>query len=292
MLGSETQRLLRKMQNDGYYKSTKNIFYFEADSVARGHGVDLKLVVEKENYTDTLSESFGKSHERYTFRNFYYVNEKDAQGSIFSNNNSVDSLKTDTLKIGRHIFVYKGRKRLKPDLLMNANHIADKEYFSAAMVDRTYNELFMSRLFKLINIRFVEIGEKDPKGNPMLDCYIQLTPSLNQSYSASIEGTNSLGNFGVAGNLGYQHKNLFRGGEIFDLQFLAGTQKQSYGPKDSTTTFHSRENGIDAKITIPKFIAPGLFRKANFFRYSTPQTFYNLSYNYQKTPDYTRTIAR
>ena len=290
LIGMESQRLLRKMQNEGYYKSTKNIFYFEADTIKKEHGADLKLVIEKENFRDTANQISKKNHERYTFRNFYYLNEKDMQSMLFSNNAGLEVTKSDTVRIGCHYFIYKGRKRLNPDLLMNANHLADKQFYSVDMVDRTYNEYFSSRLFKLINIRFVETEQKDSLGNPTLDCYIQLTPGMNQSYSASIEGTNSLGNFGVAGNLGYQHKNLFRGGEIFDLQFLVGTQKQSYGPKDSITTFNSRENGIDAKITIPKFIAP-IF-KVDFFKYSTPQTFFNVSYNYQQTPDYTRTIAR
>jgi outer membrane protein assembly factor BamA len=290
ILGSESLRLLRKMQNEGYYKSVKDVMHYEADYTLKNGGVDLKLVVEKENYPDSLAQLSKRNHQRFTFGNFYYLNEKDMQSSLFSNELSIDDSKRDTVLIGQHYIIYKGSKRLKPDLLINANHLADKGYYSVDMVDRTYNEFFALRLFKLINIRFIETGKKDPKGNPMLDCYIQLTPSLNQSYSASIEGTNSLGNFGVAGNLGYQHKNLLRGGEIFDLQFLAGTQKQSYGAKDSVTTFNSMENGIDAKITVPKFIAP--FLKADFFRYSTPQTFFNVSYNYQRTPDYTRTIAR
>ena len=290
LLGSETQRLLRKLQNDGYYKATKNIFYYEADSTKKGHGVDLKMVIEKESLGDTINGVSKMNHERYTFRNFYYLNEIDIQSSLFSDNGVVDNTKKDTLWIGHHCFVYKGKRRLKTDLLMNANHLADKGYYSSELVDRTYNEYFALRLFKLVNIRFVETGQNDAQGNPMLDCYIQLTPGMSQSYSASIEGTNSLGNFGIAGNLGYQHKNLFRGGEIFDLQFLAATQKQSYGVGDSATTFNSVETGVDAKITVPKFIAP--FFKSNFFQYSTPQTFFNISYNYQKRPDYTRTIAR
>lgn len=289
-LGIESQRLLRKLQNEGYFKSTKNIFYYEADSTGRDHGVDLKLFIDKESYNDTLNHVARRNHDKYTFRNFYYMNEKDFQGAPVAGPGNGEELKSDTVRIGNHYFIYKGRKRLKPDLLMNANHLADRTYYSAEMVDRTYNELFASRLFKLINIRFAETGETDSTGNPTLDCYIQLTPSMSQSYSASIEGTNSLGNFGVAGNLGYQHKNLFRGGEIIDIQFLAGTQKHSYGNSDSTTTFNSSEAGVDAKITIPKFMVPLL--KKDFFKYSTPQTFFNVSYNYQNTPDYTRTIAR
>ncbi|HWS00711.1 MAG TPA: BamA/TamA family outer membrane protein [Prolixibacteraceae bacterium] len=290
LLGSESQRLLKKIQNDGFYKSTKNIFYYEADSVSKERGVDLKLVIDKESVGNTFDELSRKNHERYTFRNFYYLNEKEIQSSLFSENGAMDTIKSDTLRIGNHFFVSKKKLRLKPDLLMNANHMADRKFYSSVLVDRTYNEFFALRLFKLVNIRIVETGEKDTLGYPMLDCFFHLTPSMSQSYSASIEGTNSLGNFGLAGNLGYQHKNLFRGGEVFDLLFLAATQKQSYGEADSATTFNSVETGIDARITVPKYIAP--FLKVNFFEYSTPQTFFNISYNYQKRPDYTRTIAR
>ena len=290
LLGNECQRLLRKMQNEGFYKSNKNIFYFEADTIGKDRGVDVKLVVERESFADSMNQIARKNHQKYTFRNYYYLTEREAQGSLFVNSGKTDEASKDTLRIGNHYFLYKGRKHLKPDLMMNANHLNDRGFYSVDLVDRTYNEFFASRLFKLINIRFVETGEKDALGNPTLDCYIQLTPSMSQSYSASIEGTNSLGNFGVAGNLGYQHKNLFRGGEILDVQLMAGTQKQSYGTVDSMKTFNSSENGVDVRITVPKFIAP--VTRINFFKYSTPQTFFSVSYNYQKTPDYTRTIAR
>ncbi len=290
LLGNESTRLLRRFQNEGFYKSNKNILFYEADTTNNEHKVDLKLVVEKEKFGDNTDEGLRKNHEKYTFRKFYYQNEKDLQGTLFGESSVVDTVKKDTLQIGNHIFISKKSKRLRPDLLMNANHLDDKKFYSSELVDRTYNEFFALRLFKLVNIRFVETFQKDSMGYPMLDCFIQLTPGLSQSYSASVEGTNSLGNFGVAGNLGYQHKNLFQGGEIFDLQFIAATQKQSYGVGDSATTFHSIETGVDARITIPKFIAP--FLKADFFQYSTPQTFFNISYNYQQRPDYTRTIAR
>lgn len=290
MLGSESQRLLRKMQNEGFYKSAKNILYYEADTAKNNHGVDLKLVVEQESSGDTSGLGAKKNHERYTYRNFYYHSELEIQDALFADIGSIDTIKKDTLRIGNHFFIFKKQPRFKPDLLMNANHLADKKFYSVELVDRTYNELFALRLFKVVNIRFAETGQKDSLGYPMLDCIFQLTPGMSQSYSASIEGTNSLGDFGVSGTLGYQHKNLFRGGEIFDLQFLAATQKQSYGVGDSANTFHSVETGIDARITLPKYLAP--FLKSNFFRYSTPQTFFNISYNYQKRPDYTRTIAR
>jgi outer membrane protein assembly factor BamA len=113
---------------------------------------------------------------------------------------------------------------------------------------------------------------------------------MRQAYTVSVEGTNSLGNFGIAGNLGYQHKNIFKSGELLDVTLLGATERQSYGTGDSATTFHSFEAGIDTKLTLPKYLAP--IRTKGLFRYSTPQTLMDFSYNYQDRPDYTRTIFR
>lgn len=287
-LAAESQRVLRSLQNNGFYKANKTHIYFEADTTKNIGKVDLKMIVD--NNTNTLSDSL-YLHERYTFRNFYYQTDIEPQKNLFDNGQLGKSEPVrDTLQVGNHFIVYSDALKFKVQTLLNANHIADREYYSADLVDRTYNEFFALRLFKLINIRFTETGEVDIYGNPTLDCYIQLTPTLKQSYSVSAEGTNSLGNLGVAGNFGYQHKNLFKGGEIFDINLLGATEKQSYGKGDSARTFNSLELGADTKITFPKFIAP--FKSQALFRFSTPQTFFNLAYNYQRRPDYTRSIIR
>ena len=60
----------------------------------------------------------------------------------------------------------KGKMKYNPELLMNMNHINDKGYYSVDLVERTYNELFSLRLFKLINIRFVETNKSDSCREP------------------------------------------------------------------------------------------------------------------------------
>ena len=125
LLGSESGRLLRKLQNNGYFKSTKNSFYYEADSIGKDHGVDLKLVVEKDSYLDSTNQIIPRNYEKFAFRNFYYINEKDIQNSALSGKGNIEEDTKDTLKMGRHFFIYKGRKKLRPDLMINANHLAD-----------------------------------------------------------------------------------------------------------------------------------------------------------------------
>ena len=291
MLANKSRRLLRLLQNEGFYKTDKNDIYFEADTFKTKDKAGLKMVIDKQNISTDADTTILRNHKRYTFRNFYYHTDDEAQKQPFSEGQEeVSGNKSDTIKLDHQYFIYKGKIRFKPELLMNSNHIADKNYYSIDLVERTYNELFALRLFKIINIRFMETNVPDSLGNPTLDCIIHLTPSLRQAYSITLEGTNSLGNFGIAGNLGYQHKNLFKGGELLDVTLIGAIEKQSYGKGDSANTFHSFESGIDTKLTLPKYLAP--IKSKSLFRYSTPQTLIDLSYNNQHRPDFTRTILR
>ena len=291
VLAEESRRILSGFQNNGFYKANKNEIYFEADTTKTPKSVNLKLVVEKQNISDDPTLLKERDHQKYTFRNFYFYTDFEAQKQLFSEVKVASTPNiSDTVKIGNQYFISSTKMRYNPELLINMNHINDKGYYSVDLVERTYNDLFSLRLFKLINIRFVETNKTDALGNPTLDCIIQLTPSVRQAYSISLEGTNSLGNFGVAGNLGYQHKNIFKGGELLDVVLLGATERQFYGQGDSATTFNSLESGIESKITLPKFLAP--IKTKSLFRFSTPQTLMNLSYNYQRRPDYTRTILR
>ena len=179
------------------------------------------MIIDKENISTEPDTAILKNHERYTFRNFYYHTDDEAQKQPLSEDKEdISGNRNDTLKLDNQYFIYKGKMRFKPELLINSNHIADKKFYSLELVERTYNELFALRLFKIINIRFVETNELDSLGNPTLDCIIHLTPSLRQAYTVTVEGTNSLGNFGIAGNLGYQHKNLFQGRRIIGCNIV------------------------------------------------------------------------
>jgi outer membrane translocation and assembly module TamA len=291
MLAIKSRGVLRYLQNNGFYKTDKSEIYFEADTFTTKNKASLKMFINKENISTNSDTTILKDHKRYTFRNFYYHTDDEAQKQPFSEDKGeISGNRSDTLKLENQYFIDTGKIRFKPGLLINSNHIADRKYYSLNLVERTYNELFALKLFKIINIRFTETGLLDSLGNPTLDCIIHLTPSKRQAFTVTFEGTNSLGNFGVAGNLGYQHKNLFRGGELLDVTLLGATERQSYGKGDSLTTFHSFESGIDTKLTLPKYLAP--IRTKSLFRYSTPQTLIDVSYNYQNRPDFTRTILR
>jgi hypothetical protein len=143
------------------------------------------------------------------------------------------------------------------------------------------------KVFRLVTIDFTEPAGQEELTVRNLDCNIQLTPFVLQSYAVELEGTNSSGNIGGGGNLIYQHRNLFRGAENFDLRFKGAieTLKES-----SSGSFGNMiELGTEATLNIPKFLLP--FRTEQFIKKFNPKTTLKLAYNFQRRPDYTRTVA-
>jgi len=289
-LASERLRMVRTLKDQGYYRMNRNSISYEADTTLGKRQSAVTMLVGEQEIQDSLGNIEYQPHTKFTFRNFYFLTEYEPRKALFGEHLNMDMVPQDTLKVDNYYFIYKKSLRFRPDLLINANHIGDAGYYKVSEVERTYNELSLLRLFKVINIQFEDTGQRDSLGHSMLDCIIQLTPSTKQSYSFSLEGTNSSGNLGVAGNLNYQHRNLFKGGEILDVQLRGATERQSYGVKDSVKFFNTLETGIETKLTLPKFLAP--IRSNRLFQYSTPKTLFSLAYNYQRRPDYTRTIAR
>jgi outer membrane protein assembly factor BamA len=136
-----------------------------------------------------------------------------------------------------------------------------------------------------VNIQFSEDQNNSDSLKGWLNGKIYLPTQVKQNYSFDIEGTNTSGNFGIAGNLNYQHRNLFRGGEIFDITLRGATERQL----TEVGTFVMNELGTVVKLSLPGFWLPVDERKMNL--YSMPFTSFSASYNFQERYYYTRTIV-
>jgi outer membrane protein assembly factor BamA len=185
--------------------------------------------------------------------------------------------------------VYSGEPNIRPSVVTQKNYIIPGTLYDASDVNRTYRNLSSLSAFRMVDIRFREVDSEVPQ----LDCDVLVVPATRQSYSLKVEGTNSAGNIGAAANISYGHKNLFGGSEQFDLTFMMAVENIKYtGDEiDPTLTGPSimQEYGIEARLRIPKFLLP--VKTNQFIRKFNPQTNIRLSYNYQKRPDYIRTLA-
>lgn len=277
----ERERINKNLRNRGYYKFSEEFIYFLSDTSVGDYLVNDSLIVMSPD------EVLGKKHhQKYRIDNVLFQLGIGTNDLLGEDTGRVTT-GFDTLRFEDVYIVYEDELSFKPQLLTSSTYIRPNDYFNAELVDRTYQLLSSLRLFRYINIRFRETGRTNNNNEPLLDCIISLSPGKSQSFSVDIEGTNSSGNIGAAGNFNYQHKNLFKGGEFFTLNTRLARQNQFV--RSSTEEFNTIEIGGEASIVIPRFWIP--LRIQQFHQRYNPKTNISLAYNYQRRPDYTRTIA-
>ncbi len=279
VLNAERQRITTDLKNRGYYKFSEEFVSFQADTNFYSHQVDLTVNIDDALLNNDEAEVV--AHQKYKIRNYL----------IYPGFKTVDltgvqqEQKLDTIIDKDYSFIYSGRLKYRPILFYNLNRMKDSTWFCLQNAEKTYRALNRLKQFKLINISFTELNTLPNDSVPLLECKMQLSPLPSQNFSVDVEGTNSSGNLGVAGNLNYQQRNVFGGAEVFDVQLKGGRERQAL----TNNNFNTRELGVESSLTIPKFLS--FINGKRMFNFQIPETKFTAGYNYQKRPDYTRTIT-
>lgn len=285
LLESERDRVARHLRNNGFYYFSREYIYFMADSTVGNNKVNSTMVVMQPPPNTPGGRPDG-NHARYSIRDVIFNVGGDSNDLAFEG--AVSSILMDSINYQGYIIAFDEQFDFKPGVLVNSSFLAPGDLFRATMVERTQQSLSGLRIFKYINIRFREVeGETDIHGNNLLDCVIHVVPGKYQSYALEVEGTNSSGNMGIATNIMYQHKNIFKGAELFTLSARLARQNQFVG--GSQEQFNTAEYGGEASVVFPNFLIP--IRIEQFRQRFSPKTTIAMAYNFQRRPDYTRTIA-
>ena len=249
LLNAERKRVTGILNDKGYYKFNKEYITFEADSTVAGHDkVDLVMQLHKYRANNNSDET---AHKRYFINDITYQNSDG------------------------------GRIPLRERVLDDNTMLFRGRAYSAADLQRTYNNFARLSAVRYTNIRFSELPD-----TTLLDCNIQVSMNKPNSISFQPEGTNTAGDLGAAATLTYENRNIFHGSEVFSLQArvafeaitgLEGYQNQNY-----------EEYGIESKILFPRFLAPFLSR--SFRRNSSAKSELALSYNLQNRPEFHRRV--
>ncbi len=281
VLNAERNRITRMLKNNGYYSFSQDYIGFEADTAIGNKEVDLVMKIDDANPQKGIYEP----HKRYKVRHFFVRSDFTPARLV-----AKTEAPADTVASGDYTFLYSEKPNYRKILFKNLNRIPDSTYFCLNNVEKTYRSLNQLRQFKVININFEESDSLvSQPGEGLLDCSLQLSPLPRQGMSVDIEGTNSSGNFGVAGNLNMQHRNLFHGAEVVDVRIRGAMERQQAAIGGGNLDFNTREFGLETGLTIPKFLS--LIGRDRMFNFQIPQTKISLGYNYQRRPDYTRTIS-
>ncbi len=272
------------MKNLGYYYFNKDYIKYKVDSTVGNKEIAIHLYINNEKVKIENSDSIiDKKHHKYSISdiNIYLSkNFKDKNLNIF-----------DTVSFKNITVHHEGKLKYRARMLNHAISLDKDGLFLLDDQTNSYKHLTELRVFKNVNISFEDIGDNK------LNTNIFLTPSLKKSFSIEAIGTHNGGNLGVEGNLIYQNKNLFRGGEQFTVKLNGGLEIQQLINDDQTTietnflgVFNTLEFGPEVNLEFPRFLLPiGLER---FSRRSNPKTNLNFLLNVQKRPEYIRNLTQ
>lgn len=284
-LQGERVRIEGILRNKGYYNFTRDFIYYEVDSTAGNHQVDITLSINNFPVRDSSGNITRTAHPTYRIRQVYMKTDAD----VIARERPGMSSARDTAFYGDVAVIGQPGTgtRVKHGLITQKNYIIPGEPYNARKVQQTYRNLTSLSAFRLVDINFRETGAD----TSLLDCEIRMIPATRQAFTGGIEGTTSGGNIGAAGNLNYQHRNLFGGSEKFDLTFLGAIETLPENPGTESEEFGTmQELGVEARLRLPQFLLP--FKTDQFIRQFNPETNINLAFNYQKRPDYTRSTFR
>lgn len=278
-LDQERERITSLLRRHGYYAFNREYLAYIADSSFRQNVVDLDMSLKP--YRKVLPNGTVENHEhrQYYINNVTVITDYDPLGL----NGEAHFTGTDTIKgAGIDLLYGKNGRTIRPSILRRSTYIRPGQLFNERNIEQTYSAFASLRALKNVNIRFTEIEEQDTM---KLDCIILTSPAKIQTVGVDLEGTNSAGDFGFATSLNYQHRNLFKGSEVFSARVRGAYEALSGGGGGSGSYW---EMGAEASMLFPRFLFP--FLSPDFRRKIRASTEAKISYNLQRRPEYLRAI--
>lgn len=300
VLEKERQRVGKLLRNNGYIYFDKEYIGFMADTTAGNKSVNISMIVRPMRKIVGKKQIESSDHEPYHINkvNYFVVNNV----SDLTNDSTAQALQYSEYK-GMRIF--SNNPFVRPSALYNCTGIESGELYKDLNTEQTYARLSARHIFKYLNINYkdtqdsIEIVPKtdiqdslmfgvennilyDTIRHKQVDCNIIVTPDKLQSFSFEIEGTNNEGDFGIAGKFGYNHNNIFRGGETFKFQ-IRGANESLIGSRSIW------DISTEAGLQFPTFLFP--FVKKDFIWENNPTTDVYVNFSYQIRSEYSRIIA-
>ena len=274
ILDAERERISTFLRRRGFYNFNKEYLTFTADTSVGNHKVDVKMIMKP--YVEILPDGteITKHHQQYAIRN---INITTYNKSTTNASNAGD---LDTIVYNDRITIYSnGKPLIKPKILVQDLRITPDVRYSDFLVERTYSRFNTFDILRATTIRFNDLHN----GKQELDCDISLYSAKPQSVSFDIEGTNSDGDLGFATNVGYAHKNIFRGSETLGVKAKYAQEAYSGFSDMKDSAKFVLDLGGDLSLSFPRFIFP--FLSNTFRRRIDASTEFKIGYNRQIRPN-------
>lgn len=258
-LNSERERLDQGLKQKGYYNFNNDFLIFEADTNITDSARQFKLYLRLKNNVPKNSLVKYQIDQIQVFPNY----------SLDENTDQADTVQLDGKEFIQNGVVF------KPELLNQYILIENGEYYNPNKSRLSSNRLSSIGNYQYVNLRYDELINEDSLGH--LAASFLLSPMTKRSVRAELLGVSKSNNFaGPALNLVYRNRNLFKGGENFNISAKIGYEFQIAG--GDLTGLHSLELGLRGDLIFPRVIFFVPIEEK--FSYSVPKTKVSLGTDY------------
>jgi outer membrane protein assembly factor BamA len=294
-LDAEREAIAAYFNEKGYYDFNKEYVVFDADTTIGGYGVNVTLRIEQPQvpsteYADSL---VSVPHKKYFIGDVFVHTHFDLSNPDYA---PTDTIEYDGIKI-----ICYGEPDLDAEIISCAQSYRTGDMYQRSRIDRTYKRFSQMGVFKSTTIQLIPRETAINEKIHILDTHVRLTPEEKQSYYLYPHFTNRSGNMGIYGNLTYTHRNLFGGAEALDFNIVTGLEASqnlafSNDETDNATDrlqnnfrLNTFEIGPEITYRVPRLWPLGCDFTAQS---SDPQTALSATFNYQRRPDYERTLSQ
>ena len=294
---TERQRMTDFALNNGYFYFENAYIDFNVDTDYVKHSASMIVNLKKfgRTFNNSSDSVVYEDHPRFRIEHVYVITQP-----VYGNIRDVRF--TDTLKSRSRpgmAFLLMDRSELayRRSVLRNNIDIWPGHFFRKDTAEQTYKQLLGMGIFRSVTIQFLPTPDRANR----LDCYIMCSPLDKQSLTTQVEGTNTFGNLGIDGSVGYQNRNFFRGGELLELKLQGAISAQKQLSKDSNyiksitdvtdlrrlqRTFNTIQVGPELSFSAPRAYFP--FSLLPFRKDQLPRTYIKTALNYQSRPEFSR----
>ncbi len=266
--------MARHLRNRGFYDFSKDNFQFLADTTVGTHQVD--LTVNLLNPTDSTI------HQQYYMGNSTILNGID----LVKLDDSIKHNELDTIKYRGLTIIQNKNEFLRPKAIYYNTFLRKNRMYADRLVDHTYTSLNGLGAVSQTNINLFPAVRNDSN---FLDFRISISPGNLHWMQFGVDGTNSAGDLGVAANITYEHRNIFKGAERLRIRLNGAYEFISSGSLPESVNLIDQnyyEYGAETFLSIPQLVLPWLLKGLK--EQPSASTEFSVGLNFQKRPEYLR----
>jgi hypothetical protein len=292
VLDKERERIATFFNNKGYFEFTKDFISYDVDTTLGGRNAYVTLRLRQ-----IQAPSANKDSTLYFNHKKYFIGDV----LVYTNSDPLnpDEVFKDTLYHQGLTIIYNDQPDLKENLLAYTTLFLPNEMFQKDKVDLTYKRFSQLGTNRAVNIQMLPRAATDSNGVYILDAAIRLNPAKKQVFNVNPSLLNRAGNTGIYSNMLWSHKNVFRGAERLEFRIVTGfeatraiteeTSQETSGEEVRRAfQLNTFEFGPEVSLRVPRILGTPFLR---FKKNSEPFTNFSFAVNYQRRPDYERTLT-